>query len=135
MKLWVKAVIVPLLGLALAQGANAGRPTPVAVAEINYLLDYMGQSGCDFYRNGAWYDSTAAKAHLRHKYDVLVKHEQIGTADDFIDKAATKSSMSGRAYKVRCAGGPELSSSQWLRDALTTYRSKGALGAAARPSS
>jgi hypothetical protein len=135
MKLWMKAVLVLWLGLALAQGANAGRPTPVAVAEIDYLLEYLGQSGCDFYRNGAWYDSGTAKAHLRYKYDALVKHDQIGTADDFIDKAATKSSLSGFAYKVRCAGGPELASSQWLLDALAKYRSTLASGAAARPGS
>lgn len=135
MKLWMKAVLVLWLGLALAQGANAGRPTLVAVAEIDYLLEYLGQSGCDFYRNGAWYDSGTAKAHLRYKYDALVKHDQIGTADDFIDKAATKSSLSGFAYKVRCAGGPELASSQWLRDALAKYRSTLAPGAAARPGS
>jgi hypothetical protein len=121
--------------MALAQGANAGRPTPVAVAEINYLLDYMGKSGCDFYRNGVWYDSGAAKAHLQYKYDALAKHDQIGTAEDFIDKAATKSSLSGLAYKVRCAGGAELSSKQWLRDALAIYRSKRASGATAKPSS
>jgi hypothetical protein len=113
-----------VLGLALAQDAHAGRPAPVALAEINYLLDYMGKSGCDFYRNGAWYDSGAAKAHLRFKYDALVQHDQIGTAEDFIEKAATKSSLSGRAYKVRCADGQELSSNQWLRDALARYRSK-----------
>ena len=62
----------------------------------------------------------AARAHLRYKYDALLKHDQIGTAEDFIDKAATKSSLSGLAYKVRCPGGPELSSGQWLRDALAT---------------
>jgi hypothetical protein len=112
-----------VLALAFAQGAHAGRPTTVAVTEINYLVDYLGKSGCEFYRNGAWYESRTAKDHLRHKYDVLVQHGQIGTADDFIEKAATKSSVTGLAYKVRCAGGPEISSSQWLRDALVKYRS------------
>lgn len=114
-------VLVP----ALAQIANAGpAPTPTAVAEVEYLLDYVGQSGCDFYRNGVRYDSGAAKIHLRYKYDALAGHGQIRTADDFIEKAATKSSLTGIAYRVRCAGGPELSSNQWLRDALAMYRSK-----------
>jgi len=113
-----------VLALALVQGGHAGpAPAPAAAAEIGYLLDYLGKSGCEFYRNGAWYDSGAAKAHLRYKYDALVQHGQIRTADDFIEKAATKSSLTGIVYKVRCAGGPEIPSSQWLRDALAGYRS------------
>jgi hypothetical protein len=125
MKLMAKAILGLFCALALAQVVNAGtKPTPVAVAEVQYLLDYVGRSECDFYRNGVRYDSGAAKLHLRYKYDALVGYGQIRTADDFIEKAATKSSLTGIAYKVRCAGGPELSSSQWLRDALAMYRSK-----------
>lgn len=124
MKRPLQALLGLVLALAFAQGAHAERPTPVALAEIEYLLDYMGRSGCEFYRNGVWYDSGTAKAHLRYKYDVLTQHGQIGTAEDFIDKAATKSSLSGRAYKVRCDAGLELSSSQWLRNALANYRLK-----------
>ncbi|MCJ7451103.1 MAG: DUF5329 domain-containing protein, partial [Steroidobacteraceae bacterium] len=95
-----------ILAIALAPGVSAGQtPNPTAVAEVEYLLEYAGLSGCDFYRNGAWYDSGAAKAHLRYKYDALAARGQINSAEDFIEKAATKSSLSGRAYKVRCAGG------------------------------
>jgi hypothetical protein len=120
----IKSFFGLVLALALVQGAQAGpTPTPAATVEIDYLLDYLGKSGCQFYRNGTWYDSGAAKAHLRYKYDALVKRGQVGTAEDFIEKAATQSSLSGLAYKVRCAGGPEVSSSQWLRDALARYRS------------
>jgi hypothetical protein len=124
MKRLVQTLLSLVLALALAQGANAGpAPGSAAAAEINYLLDYLGNSGCEFYRNGTWYDSGTAKAHLRYKYDALVQHGQIRTTDDFIVKAATKSSMTGLAYKVRCAPGPEIPSSQWLRDALASYQS------------
>jgi hypothetical protein len=122
----IKSFFGLVLAFALVQGAHAGpAPAPAAAAEIGYLLDYLGKSGCEFYRNGAWYDSGTAKAHLRYKYDALVQHGQIRTADDFIEKAGTKSSLTGIAYKVRCAGGPEIPSSQWLRDALVRYRSGG----------
>lgn len=145
MKRLMQMLLGLVLALAFVQGAHAERPTAVALAEIDYLLDYVGRSGCEFYRNGAWYDSAAAKDHLRYKYDWLMQHGQIGTAEAFIDKAATKSSLSGRVYKVRCAGGLELSSSQWLRNALASYRLKrihdsiaapgtpGALGAPGAP--
>ncbi len=114
-----------LLGLvfwALLCPAADAAPTPTALAEIEYLLTYVSRSGCEFFRNGTWYDTHKAEAHLRYKYDVLVAHDQIETADDFIEKAATKSSLSGRAYKVRCPGSPEMTSTRWLRDALARYR-------------
>lgn len=129
----VKAILGLIVALALVQGAHAG-PAPAALAEIQYLLDFVGKSGCEFNRNGVWYDSGQARSHLSYKYDVLADRGQIKTVDDFIEKAATKSSLTGIAYKVRCAGGQELSSRQWLRDELARYRltethdSKGAPG-------
>jgi hypothetical protein len=41
---------------------------------------------------------------------------------DFIEEAATKSSMSGRPYLMRCAGGAPVTTNQWLREALERYR-------------
>ncbi len=135
MKRLLQALFGLVLALVFVQGAHAG-PTPTAVVEINYLLDFVGKSGCEFYRNGVWYDSGQARIHLSYKYDVLADHGQIKTVDDFIDKGATKSSLTGMAYKVRCAGGQELSSRQWPRDELARYRLKGAhdsKGAAGAP--
>jgi hypothetical protein len=135
----MKVLFGLVLALALVQGAHSA-PAPAALAEINYLLDFVGKSGCEFNRNGVWYDSGQARVHLNYKYGVLADHGQIKTADDFIAKAATKSSLTGIAYKVRCAGGQELSSNQWLRDALARYRLTGAQDSkdapgAARPAS
>jgi hypothetical protein len=127
------ALVGLIFGLVYVQLAHAA-PTPTALAEVNYLLAYVGKSGCEFYRNGTWYDSRAADGHLRYKFAVLAAHDQIETAEDFIEKAATKSSLSGRAYKVRCTGSAELKSSQWLREALTRYRLNGAYDATGVPS-
>jgi hypothetical protein len=119
------AVLGLILGLALLPIARAAPPA-IAQAEINYLLGFVESSGCDFYRNGSWYDSKRAQAHLRYKYEMLAAHDRINTAEDFIEKAATKSSLSGRPYQVRCSGGEVLTSNQWLRDALARYRTYGA---------
>jgi hypothetical protein len=118
-----------LLGLALPSVASAAPPA-IAQTEINYLLGFIESSGCEFYRNGSWYDSKRAQAHLRDKYEVLAAADQISTAEDFIEKAATKSSLSGRPYQVRCGGGEAVTSNQWLRDVLTRYRADGPPGAA-----
>ena len=98
---WAGALIV-MLGLVLLPAAHAS-PPEIVQAEINYLLEKVASSGCDFYRNGSWYDAKHAEAHLRSKYDALVAKELIKTTDDFIELAATRSSFSGRAYAIRCS--------------------------------
>jgi hypothetical protein len=121
-------VLGPVLGLALLTVASAAPPA-IAQTEINYLLGFVESSGCEFYRNGSWYDSKRAQAHLRDKYEMLAAADKINTAEDFIEKAATKSSLSGRSYQVRCGGGEAVTSNQWLRDVLTRYRADPVPGA------
>src|SRR6202790_5558832 len=118
------------LALALSGGcptADAAPPTivqtEIAKTEINYLLGFVEQSGCQFYRNGSWYDSKKAEAHLREKYDYLAVKGLINSAEDFIEQAATKSSLSGKAYEIKCGSDPVMTTNQWLREALARYRS------------
>jgi hypothetical protein len=117
-----------LLALTLLPVARAAPPA-VAQAEIDYLLGFIASSGCEFYRNGNWYDSKKAQAHLRYKYEMLAARDQINTAEDFIEKAATKSSLSGRPYELRCSGGESVATHQWLVDVLARYRKYGAAAA------
>src|ERR1700687_5403256 len=101
---------IALVWIAAAHAA----PAPAAKAEIEYLLSAVATSDCRFYRNGAWYDAKAAAAHLRGKYETLAARGLIGDSGDFIDRAATKSSLSGRDYAIKCEGIAEMSSRQWL---------------------
>ena len=112
---------VLMLGLLSAPVARAEPPMNVQI-EVNFLLGYVEGSGCAFYRNGTWHDSRTAQAHLRDKYKYLVARNLVTTTEDFIDRAATKSSLSGRPYAVRCNGSAVVTSSQWLRDELARYR-------------
>jgi hypothetical protein len=116
------ALFLGLLLLACWPAAHAAAP-PIAQAEINYLLGFIDRSGCKFYRNGSWYNSHEAQAHLRDKYDYLTARNLIHTAEDFIELAGTKSSMSGKAYAIQCQAGPTVTTNQWLHEALTGYRS------------
>ena len=109
------------LGLLFTPVARAEAPTKVQT-EVNFLLGFVEGSGCAFYRNGSWYDSKAAQAHLREKYNYLAAGNQIGSGEDFIEKAATKSSFSGQPYQVKCNGGAALTSNKWLRDELARFR-------------
>jgi Family of unknown function (DUF5329) len=98
-------------------------PPAIAVDEIAYLLGFIERSDCKFYRNGSWYDAHQAQSHLRDKYKYLAAHERIKTAEDFIEQAATRSSMSGIEYQIQCEAGPVVPSNRWLRTALLGYRS------------
>ena len=116
-----RLLVILLAGLAFLPTIDAAQPQATQT-EIAYLLTYIGNSGCDFYRNGSWYDSKRAEDHLRSKYAAISAGGGIDTAEDFIDKTATKSSFSGRAYEVRCNGGDVVSSHDWLIEALSRYR-------------
>lgn len=110
-----------MAGLSLPAAARA-QPPENAQTEITFLLATVKASGCEFSRNGTWYDSMKAQAHLRKKYDYLVARNRIHTAEDFIQQVATKSSITGRPYVARCAGNHAVAADQWLRDRLTHFR-------------
>lgn len=112
---------VLMLGLLSVPVARAAPPTSVQI-EVNFLLGYLEGSRCEFYRNGTWHDSKAAQAHLRDKYKYLVAGNLVNTTEQFIERGATESSITGQPYQVRCNGGATVTSSQWLRDELARFR-------------
>jgi hypothetical protein len=106
----------------LASAGLAGEPAPEAQIEIAHLFSYLRASGCQFYRNGTWYGSTEAVSHLNRKYQYLLSKGLVASAEEFIERAASESSMSGRAYRVRCGSSPAVNSADWFRVELERYR-------------
>lgn len=119
MRLEINSVF--LCGLLLPIAAQAEAPTNVQV-EISFLLGYVEGSGCEFYRNGTWHNSKDAQVHLRDKYKWLNTRNQINNTEDFVEKVATKSSISGQAYSVMCNGVVAQTSNVWLRAELARLR-------------
>ena len=112
-----------MLIAALLWPPAARADTPVKVqSEVNFLLGYVDGSGCEFYRNGSWYTSHKAHLHLRDKYKYLVQHNQLDTTEQFIERAASESSLSGEPYQIRCSGRAAVGSQQWLREKLVELR-------------
>jgi hypothetical protein len=116
-----------LIALSAAVALSAGAPAWAqqdarARQEIAHLLDYVGQSGCQFNRNGSWHDSKAAREHLQEKYDYLQRRDLVPDTKAFIDRAASQSSMSGKSYLIRCGDGQPTTSAQWLNTELERYR-------------
>ncbi len=115
---------IALIAAALPFAA-AAQPAPIGArteAEIGHLIDYIAQSGCRFNRNGDWADTAAARGHVAMKYDYLRTRGMIASAEDFIDKAASRSSLSGKAYLVQCPGAVAVPSGGWLKSELDRYR-------------
>jgi len=110
-----------LLATGLPAGAGAVEPLTVSM-EIEELLQDLGNSGCEFYRNGEWFDARRAEAHLRNKLQLMRAGGRVRSTEDFIDQLATRSSLSGREYQVRCAGAAPQSSNKWLKSRLTRRR-------------
>jgi hypothetical protein len=100
-------------------GAPATAAPPTSASEdIQYLLDAIERSGCEFYRNGSWYAAAEARSHLASKYREVDKKQPVRSAQDFIDWVGTRSSMSGEPYRVRCPGSDAMTSAEWFRRAL-----------------
>jgi hypothetical protein len=115
-------IIAVAAGMLSATHAYAGEGAPAAKREVGQLLDFVAQSDCQFNRNGSWYDAKKARNHLQEKYDYLDHRGKVPDAESFIALAATKSSMSGKAYEVRCGNGPVMPSATWLSTELKRLR-------------
>ena len=114
------------VGLSLAASVAWAEAAPSAQtkADIAALIGALKNSGCEFSRNGSWYDSAKAAAHLQQKYDYLLKKNLVPTTAAFIERAGSQSSMSGKAYQVRCAGQAPVNSADWLNAQLKQLPAK-----------
>ena len=117
MKRWL-----PMFALLLPLAVDAA-VTPSE--ETTQLFQRLEASGCEFFRNGKWYDSGKARSHLERKTKHLLKKKPDATAEEVIANVGTESSQSGKAYQVRCAGKPAEASSAWLHRELKRIRADG----------
>jgi hypothetical protein len=116
-------LIALFAAVALCAGAPAwAQQDARARQEIAHLLDFVAQSGCQFNRNGSWHDSKAARDHLQEKYDYLQRRNLVPDTRSFIERAASESSWTHKAYQVRCGNGQTITSAQWLNGELERYR-------------
>ena len=125
----MKTILSSSLGLLLALPFMAqAAPSDKTRAEITGLMNHLAQSGCEFQRNGDWHEAKEARAHLQRKYDYLLKKNLVDTSELFIQRAASKSSVSGKPYRVKC-GALEVDSAVWFDMQLQRLRKPGAAGA------
>jgi Family of unknown function (DUF5329) len=119
-------IAVAFVAMCLSALPAMAAPDAKAQREIDALIASLGDSGCQFERNGSWHDAKAARAHLQKKYDHLRKRGLADTAELFIERCASKSSMSGKAYRVRCPGKAVETSERWFIQRLQALRAAAA---------
>ena len=102
----------------LSLGAGAATST----TEIEYLLNTLAKSNCQYIRNGKAHTADDAVEHIRKKYAYF--EDDIDSTEEFIELSATGSTMTGKPYKVQCPGQVEENSADWLLTQLQNYRSQ-----------
>ena len=116
--------IVLFFTFMLSSYSYSEQPNFKTKNEINHLITFIKTSACSFKRNGTWYKSTDAAEHISKKYEYVMNKGLINKAEDFIEYSATKSSISGKQYMIKCGQNPELTSAEWLKKELSIFRNK-----------
>jgi hypothetical protein len=90
-------------------------------AKIEFLIDSIAQlHDAVFIRNATDYSSAQAAEHLRLK--LRNAGARVRTAEDFITRCASASSMSGEKYRIRFADGHVVDNAVFLRQKLAEFR-------------
>jgi hypothetical protein len=92
--------------------------------KIERLLEAIESAEGDvFIRNGGEHSAKDAAEHLRTKWQAAGSENK--SVDDFIDKIASKSSLSGEPYHVRLADGKDVLASDYLKSKLSEIEKNG----------
>ncbi len=95
------------------------------------MLARVVSSGCEFGRGSTWHSGPDARVHLERKLGYLSARGMVASAEDFITMAATRSSMTGEAYTIRCKPNPAQPSAAWMEAELKALRASAPPAAAA----
>ncbi|MCK5666488.1 MAG: DUF5329 family protein, partial [Thiotrichaceae bacterium] len=101
--------------------ANADVP-PETQHEVQHLLNFVTNTSCQIVRNGSAYYGAKAIKHIKKKYNYY--RDDIRTTEQFIEYSATKSTMSGKYYLVKCGSQNPVKTRDWLLQELKKYRVK-----------
>ncbi|MGP1664625.1 MAG: DUF5329 domain-containing protein [Rhodanobacter sp.] len=120
----MRILVAFLLALLCAAPLSATPLAPTTRTEIDTLLTRMQSSACEFNRNGSWYTAAEAKTHLLRKLDYLDDKGAVHSTEQFIELAASRSSLSGQTYQVKCGDAAAVESRQWLLEKLWAIRAR-----------
>ncbi len=107
-----------MYALLLLTALTAALADDAETKKIEALIKHVAElKDASFVRNGTAYDAATAAKFLRGKWEANA--QEIKTAQDFIDIAATKSSTTGKPYLIRFKDGKDVASGEYLKEQLT----------------
>ncbi len=106
-----------LLALPITQAGDKTERQKVEKQKIEALITHVEDlKDAKFVRNDREYDAKTAAKFLRGKWEA--NEAKVKTAKDFIDKAASVSSTTGKPYLIRFKDGKDVKSGDYLRAEL-----------------
>jgi hypothetical protein len=104
--------------LCLFFSAQAWAMPPAEEKRTEDFLQALSQEkGLVFIRNGSEHKVDRAVSHLRRK--LRSAREKLNSAEEFIDKVASSSSVSGKPYYVQAPGSPREEAGPYFRRLLS----------------
>lgn len=117
---WLRRLLLPTLLLAWVS-SSAATPSPEEHAVIQTLIRRVEQmSTLTFLRNGSAHSAAEAAKHMQAKYAHF--KDKIVTADDFIDRCASRSEMTGKPYLVKLGDAAPVEANAFLKKELRAVR-------------
>jgi hypothetical protein len=104
-----------IIGIAAAESISENKTEETEKIEM-LLARIEAMQDVVFIRNGKEYSSNKAADHLRLKWEKAGRY--VKTAEDFIKFCGSKSSISGKPYKMRFADGRLENSAVILKELL-----------------
>lgn len=122
----MRALLI-LLTTLLTLNLCAAETEPLAKT-VDYLIAQVEKAeGVKFMRNDDEHTGKEAAEHMRRKYNHFKK--EIKTPEDFIEKCAAKSELSGKPYMIKKSDGSTEKCQDWMKSMLEEHRkSSGAAG-------
>ena len=120
---WLLLLTVVFL-LLTAPVSAAAQQVEDLDATIQHLITYVRESDVTFERNISRHDSAEAAAHIEKKYRHF--RDEIDTPEQFIERCATASLVTGRQYLIIDSQGDEIPAGEWLNTELARYRQQNA---------
>jgi len=120
-----------LFALLLGAAAALAQATPSASEQKlidTLILRVSNMKTMTFMRNGDEHNAANAAKHMQAKFDHF--KDEIVTAEDFIDRCASRSEVTGKPYQVKLSNGVVRDAKEFLTAELHTLRKGGGKPAA-----
>jgi hypothetical protein len=103
--------------LCLASATAADEISVQEKEKIEYLINQLeSMKDATFIRNDKEYDARTAALFLRRKWQM--NKDKVRTSEDFIERIASRSSTTGKSYRIKLKDGREIECGDYLREML-----------------